>query len=279
MVGARGFEPPTSCSQSKHSTRLSYAPRTHKYSVNSGGAFLWRRYNHTMSSITTPQDRLKQAAAQSALEYLEPGEVVGVGSGSTVNFFIDELGARRDRFPVAVSSSSASTERLRSHGIEVLDLNQVLASGRRIPVYVDGADEINAALQMIKGGGAALTREKIVAAASERFVCIVDRSKWVERLGRFPLPVEVIPMALELVSMRLRRLGGVPVARSGTITDNGNLVIDVAGLSIENPAALEADINQWAGVVTVGLFARSPASVALVATPEGVQVRRATRTA
>ena len=228
-----------------------------------------------MTTLSNPQDRLKQAAARAALNHLEPGQVVGVGSGSTVNFFIDELGALRDRFPTAVSSSSASTERLRARGIEVLDLNQVLAAGRRIPVYVDGADEINASLQMVKGGGAALTREKIVAAASERFVCIVDRSKWVERLGRFPLPVEVIPMALELVSVRLRRLGGTPVVREGKVTDNGNLIIDVAGLAIEHPGALEAEINQWAGVVTVGLFAREPASVALVATPEGVEERRA----
>ena len=232
-------------------------------------------YNHWMSTPNTPQDRLKRAAARAAIDHLQPGEVVGVGSGSTVNFFIEELGARRDQFPTAVSSSSGSTERLRAQGINVLDLNEVIASGRRIPVYVDGADEINASLQMVKGGGGALTREKIVAAASERFVCIVDRSKWVDCLGRFPLPVEVIPMAVELVSVRLRLIGGVPTVREGKVTDNGNLILDVAGLSITHPDSLEAEINQWAGVVTVGLFARQPASVALVATPEGVEERRA----
>lgn len=229
-----------------------------------------------MTTVPPNQDSLKQAAARAAIDHLVPGEVVGVGSGSTVNFFIDELGARRDRFPMAVSSSSGSTERLRAHGIEVLDLNRVIADQRPIPVYVDGADEINASLQMIKGGGGALTREKIVAAACDRFVCIVDRSKWVDRLGRFPLPVEVIPMAIELVSVRLRRLGGAPVLRAGKPTDNGNLILDVAGLSIENPGALEEEINQWAGVVTVGLFARQPASVALVATSDGVEERRPT---
>jgi len=228
-----------------------------------------------MTTSTTPQDRLKQAAARAAIDHLVPGEVVGVGSGSTVNFFIEELGARRGLFPTAVSSSSVSTERLRAQGINVLDLNEVIASGRRIPVYVDGADEINASLQMVKGGGGALTREKIVAAASERFVWIVDRSKWVDRLGRFPLPVEVIPLAAELVCVRLRQIGGVPTVREGRVTDNGNLILDVAGLSITHPDSLEAKINQWAGVVTVGLFARQPASVALVATPDGVEERRA----
>lgn len=233
-------------------------------------------YNPGMSKTLTPnQNELKKAAARAALEHLVPGEVVGVGSGSTVNFFIDELGARSSQFPRAVSSSSGSTERLLAHGIEVLDLNDVIAAGRRIPVYVDGADEINASLQMVKGGGGALTREKIVAAASEQFVCIVDRSKWVEQLGRFPLPVEVIPMAVEWISVRLRRLGGQPTLRAGNATDNGNLILDVAGLRIENPGSLEEEINQWAGVVTVGLFARQPASVALVATPDGVEARRA----
>lgn len=217
------------------------------------------------------QNTLKRAAARAALSLLEAGEIVGVGSGSTVNFFIDELGAQRNRFGRAVSSSNASTERLRAHGIEVLDLNAVVAGGLRIPVYVDGADEINAALQMIKGGGGALTREKIVAAASERFVCIVDQSKRVTRLGRFPLPVEVIPMAAALIGRRLRELGGTPVLREGKTTDNGNIILDVAGLDISDPPALETEINQWAGVVTVGLFARVPASVALVAGAEGVQ--------
>ena len=221
------------------------------------------------------QNELKRAVARAALEHLTPGALVGVGSGSTVNFFIEELGRIRDRVAGAVSSSEASSERLRAQGIEVLDLNEVLAAGRRIPVYVDGADEINPALQMIKGGGAALTREKIVAAACERFVCIVDQSKWVEVLGRYPLPVEVIPMARELVAAQLRGLGGDPKPRDGVVTDNGQLILDVAGLRISDPAAMEEEINQWPGVVTVGLFARKPADVALVATPQGVQERLA----
>jgi len=220
------------------------------------------------------QDDLKRAAARAALERLEPGAIVGVGSGSTVNFFIDELSAVRDRFVGAVSSSEKSSERLRARGIEVLDLNEVVAAGRTIPVYVDGADEINAALQMIKGGGGALTREKIVAAACASFVCIVDRSKVVETLGHYPLPVEVVPMAQALVASRLRALGGEPRPRAGFVTDNGNLILDVAGLRIADPAALECEINQWPGVVTVGLFARRGADVALVASPEGVRQLR-----
>ena len=220
------------------------------------------------------QDDLKRAVARAAIDHLEPGALVGVGSGSTVNFFIDALGACRDRFPGAVSSSEKSSERLRANGIPVLDLNEVVASGRPIPVYVDGADELNAALQMVKGGGGALTREKIVAAACGRFVCIVDASKLVERFGRFPLPVEVIPMARELVAARLRALGGTPNLRAGFVTDNGNLILDVSGLSIADPAGLEAEINQWPGVVTVGLFARKGADVALVAAPDGVRELR-----
>jgi len=220
------------------------------------------------------QDDLKRAVARAAIDHLEPGALVGVGSGSTVNFFIDALGACRDRFPGAVSSSEKSSERLRANGIPVLDLNEVVASGRPIPVYVDGADELNAALQMVKGGGGALTREKIVAAACGRFVCIVDASKLVERFGRFPLPVEVIPMARELVAARLRALGGTPNLRAGFVTDNGNLILDVAGLSVADPAGLEAEINQWPGVVTVGLFARKGADVALVASPDGVRELR-----
>jgi len=220
------------------------------------------------------QDDLKRAVARAAIDHLEPGALVGVGSGSTVNFFIDALGACRDRFPGAVSSSEKSSERLRTNGIPVLDLNEVVASGRPIPVYVDGADELNAALQMVKGGGGALTREKIVAAACGRFVCIVDASKLVERFGRFPLPVEVIPMARELVAARLRALGGTPNLRAGFVTDNGNLILDVAGLSVADPAGLEAEINQWPGVVTVGLFARKGADVALVASADGVRELR-----
>ena len=219
------------------------------------------------------QDQLKRAAARAAIAELVPGEIVGVGSGSTVNFFIEELGAIRDRVPGAVSSSEASSERLRAQGIEVLDLNAVVSAGRPVPVYVDGADEINGALQMIKGGGAALTREKIVFEACGSFVCIVDASKLVDTLGRFPLPIEVIPMARELVAARIRRLGGTPTHRPGVVTDNGNDIIDVAGLSIVDPAALESEINQWPGVVTVGLFARRGADVALVARPSGIERR------
>ncbi len=216
------------------------------------------------------QNELKRAAARAAIDFVEADTIVGVGSGSTVNFFIDELGAIRSRIAGAVSSSERSSDRLRANGIEVLDLNTVLATGGAIPVYVDGADEINRALQMIKGGGGALTREKIVAAACARFVCIVDRSKVVDALGAYPLPVEVVPMARELVAERLRALGGSPVQRAGFVTDNGNLILDVAGLSIPDPAALEGEINQWPGVVTVGLFALKGADLALVASPEGV---------
>jgi ribose 5-phosphate isomerase A len=216
------------------------------------------------------QDELKRAAARAAIDHLVPGAVVGVGSGSTVNFFIDELGALAARFPLAVSSSERSTALLRERGIEVLDLNEVVASGQSIPVYVDGADEINPALQMIKGGGGALTREKIVAAACARFVCIVDRSKVVPVLGRYPLPVEVIPMARDLVATRLRALGGDPKLRQGFVTDNGNVILDVAGLSIADPAAMECEINQSAGVVACGLFAKPGADVAVVASGQGI---------
>ena len=221
------------------------------------------------------QDELKRAAARAALAEVVDGELVGVGSGSTVNFFIEELGAQRARIAGAVSSSERSSQLLRAQGIEVLDLNQVLAAGRRIPVYVDGADEIDAALRMIKGGGGALTREKIVADACERFVCIVDRSKCVARLGRFPLPVEVIPMARELVAARLRKLGGTPRERAGFVTDNGQVILDVEGLDIVDPLALELEINQWPGVVTVGLFARNGADVVIIASPEGIDRRTA----
>lgn len=217
------------------------------------------------------QDQLKRTAARAALDELAPDSIVGVGSGSTVNFFIEALGAVRERFRGAVSSSEQSSQRLRAQGIEVLDLNEVVAAGRSIPVYVDGADEINAALQMIKGGGAALTREKIVADACGRFVCIVDRTKLVGVLGRYPLPIEVIPMAREQIAARLRGIGGDPRRRNGIVTDNGNEILDVAGLSITDPAALETEINQWPGVVTVGLFARRGADLALIASPTGIE--------
>jgi ribose 5-phosphate isomerase A len=212
------------------------------------------------------QDLQKQRAAVAALGFVRDGEVVGVGTGSTVNFFIDALAPLAKRIAGAVSSSEASTRRLRAHGIEVLDLN----AADQLGVYVDGADEATRALELIKGGGGALTREKIVAAASRQFVCIVDERKVVDRLGRFPLPVEVIPMARSLVARELARLGGNPVLREGFVTDNGNQVLDVHGLDIPEPAALESELNQVAGVVTVGLFARRPADILLVGTAEGV---------
>lgn len=221
------------------------------------------------------QDELKRAVARAAVELLIDDAVIGVGSGSTVDLFIDEIARSARRFAGAVSSSENSSRRMRERGLTVLDLNEVVRSGRPIPVHVDGADEIDAGLRMIKGGGAALTREKIVASAADRFVCIVDASKCVEVLGKFPLPIEVIPMALELVCRALRGIGATPRPRAGVVTDNGNLIIDAAGLSITDPVALESEINQWPGVVTNGLFALRPADVVLVATPDGVQTRRA----
>jgi len=212
------------------------------------------------------QDSRKQRAAEAALEFIGEGGIVGVGTGSTVNFFIDGLAALRGRIAGAVSSSVASTRRLESHGIPVLDLNDAGELG----VYVDGADEATRRLHLVKGGGGALTREKIVAAASRRFICIVDEQKLVERLGRFPLPVEVIPMARRLVASQLARLGGTSVWREGFVTDNGNHILDVHGLAIDDPVALEGEINQVAGVVTVGLFARRPADLLLVGTSGGV---------
>jgi ribose 5-phosphate isomerase A len=212
------------------------------------------------------QDQMKQRAAEAALEYVGEGAVVGVGTGSTVNFFIDALAASGRRVAAAVSSSEASTRRLAAHGIPVLDLNEAGELG----VYVDGADEATRGLHLIKGGGGALTREKIVAAAARHFVCIVDEKKLVDRLGAFPLPVEVIPMARNLVARELRRLGGEPAWREGVVTDNGNHILDVRNLAIPDPVALEGEINQLAGVVTVGLFARRPADVLLVGTPSGV---------
>lgn len=221
------------------------------------------------------QIELKRAAARAALDDVVAGQIVGVGSGSTVELFIEALRGAAVRPAGAVSSSERSSERLRAAGIAVHELNQVLAEQRRLPVYVDGADEIDVALRMIKGGGAALTREKIVAAACERFVCIVDASKCVERLGRFPLPVEVIPMARELVAARLRAIGGRPVLRAGVVTDNGNHILDVAGLDIVDPVSLESEIDHWPGVVTVGLFARRGADVAIIASARGIERRAA----
>jgi ribose 5-phosphate isomerase A len=213
------------------------------------------------------QDSPKQRAATAAIAHVRAGSVIGVGTGSTVNFFIDALGAMPRRIAGAVSSSDASSRRLASLGIPLLDLNEVDA----LELYVDGADEATRDLHLVKGGGAALTREKIVAAASTRFVCIVDEAKLVDRLGRFPLPVEVIPMARRLVARELARLGGQPAWREGTVTDNGGHVLDVRGLQIEDPVALEREINQIAGVVTVGLFARRGADVLVIGTESGVR--------
>jgi ribose 5-phosphate isomerase A len=213
------------------------------------------------------QDQLKALVGQAALAYVQPGTVVGVGTGSTVNHFIQALGTMKERIAGAVSSSEESTRRLRALGIEVLDSNRV----ERIPVYVDGADEIDSHGHMIKGGGGALTREKIVADLAERFVCIADASKRVATLGAFPLPVEVIPMAAAQVARRLAELGARVQPRGGFVTDNGCHILDAHGLSITDPLALECTINQWPGVVTVGIFARHKASVCLLGTAQGVQ--------
>lgn len=220
-------------------------------------------------------DELKIAVARAALPHVVPGELLGVGTGSTANHFIDLLAAEKIAVAGAIASSEASAARLRSHGIPVLSLDEAIASGRRIPVYVDGADEIDPGLNLIKGGGGALTREKIVAAASDCFVCIADHSKCVEVLGRFPLPVEVIPMALALVARELTRMGGIPKLREGFVTDNGNLILDVAGLKITDPAAFETELNHLTGTVTNGLFARRRADVALVSSPDGVRTLHA----
>jgi ribose 5-phosphate isomerase A len=213
------------------------------------------------------QDELKALVGQAALEHLVAGELVGVGTGSTVNHFIDALAAVKDRFAGAVSSSVQSSERLRARGIRVFAAEAV----ERLPVYVDGADEIDASGCMIKGGGAALTREKIVADLADRFVCIADESKLVRRLGRFPLPVEVIAMAAPQVARRFAALGGQATLRPGVITDNGHPLLDVRGLEIADPLALETEINQWPGVVTVGIFARRRASLCLLGTARGVK--------
>ena len=202
----------------------------------------------------------KRLAAERALEYVEPGSIVGVGTGSTVAFFIDGLGRIRNRIEGAVSSSEQSTRQLLSLGIPVLDLNAV----GPLPLYVDGADECDPQRCLIKGGGAALTREKIVAEASTRFVCVIDSSKQVETLGRFPLPIEVIPIARSLVARALLQFGGQPVWRDGVVTDNGNWILDVHGLRIADPTGLEREINQIPGVVSVGLFARRRADVVIV---------------
>ncbi|HKQ29837.1 MAG TPA: ribose-5-phosphate isomerase RpiA [Burkholderiales bacterium] len=212
------------------------------------------------------QDEKKRAAAEAALTYVEPGSVVGVGTGSTVNFFIDALARIKGKIEGAVASSNASAERLKKHGIPVLDLN----SAGELPVYVDGADEANRHKHLIKGGGGALTREKIVAAASAKFVCVVDDTKVVDVLGKFPLPVEVIPMARSYVARRLTAMGGQPAWRQGFVTDNGNVILDIHNWTILNPVERETEINQITGVVTNGLFAHRPADVVLVATDHGI---------
>jgi ribose 5-phosphate isomerase A len=219
------------------------------------------------AALTMTQDELKVLVGQAALVYVVPGSVVGVGTGSTVNCFIDALATMKGQIAGAVSSSEKSSERLRAHGIAVLDSNTV----ERLPVYIDGADEIDPRGHMIKGGGAALTREKIVADIAERFICIADASKQVPVLGRFPLPVEVIPMAAAQVARRFAALGGEARLRAGVLTDNGCHILDVHGLQITDPLAMESEVNQWPGVVTVGIFARHRARVCLLGTAQGVQ--------
>ena len=213
------------------------------------------------------QDELKKAVGHAAIKFVKPDTIVGVGTGSTVNHFIDALATMKDKIIGAVSSSDQSTEKLKSYGIEVFDLNSI----DQLDVYVDGADEINEHMHMIKGGGAALTREKIIAAVAKKFVCIADESKQVGVLGDFPLPVEVIPMARSYVARELVKLGGDPVYRQGVITDNGNVILDVHNLKIVDPKSLEAQINSIVGVVTNGLFAERGADVLMLGTAGGVK--------
>lgn len=217
--------------------------------------------------MTMSQDAMKKSVAEAALKYVEAGTVIGIGTGSTANFFIDALAEIKHKIEGTVASSVASAERLKRHGIPVLDLS----AADDIAIYVDGADEATRFLHLIKGGGGALTREKIVAAASRKFVCIADQSKLVDVLGKFPLPVEVIPMARSYVARQMVKLGGQPVLRQGFTTDNGNLILDVHNLEIIDPPKLEAELNNIAGVVTNGIFALRPADVLLLGTPEGVQ--------
>ncbi|WP_428944073.1 ribose-5-phosphate isomerase RpiA [Pantoea sp. FN060301] len=213
------------------------------------------------------QEELKKAVGWAALDYVKPGTIVGVGTGSTAAHFIDALGSIKHQIDGAVSSSEASTQKLKGLGIQVFDLNEVDS----LSVYVDGADEINGFMQMIKGGGAALTREKVIAAVAETFICIADESKQVDVLGRFPLPVEVIPMARSYVARELVKLGGLPEYRQNVVTDNGNIILDVHNLRILDAVALEKAINALAGVVTVGLFASRGADVALIGSASGVR--------
>lgn len=217
------------------------------------------------------QDELKKQVAEAAIEYVESGTIVGVGTGSTANHFIDALARIKGKIDGTVASSVASAERLKSHGIPVMDLNEA----GELALYVDGADETNDLLQLIKGGGGALTREKIVAGASRKFVCICDESKLVKILGQFPLPVEVIPMAQSFVARELVKYGGRPELRQGFTTDNGNIILDVKGLEIMEACKLESDLNNIPGVVTVGIFANRPADVLLLGTANGVETRTA----
>jgi len=224
-----------------------------------------------MTTMTMSQDELKQAVARAALDYIKPkiedDSVIGIGTGSTANYFIDYLAEIKGQVNATVASSEASAERLRKHGIPVFDLNAV----DEITVYVDGADESDPQLALIKGGGAALTREKIVAAVAKEFVCIADGSKLVDQLGQFPLPVEVIPMARSHVARELVKLGGDPVYREGVVTDNGNIILDVFNFMIPNPGETEQKINNITGVVTNGIFATRPADILLLATPDGIK--------
>ncbi|BBL35851.1 ribose-5-phosphate isomerase A [Nitrosomonas stercoris] len=213
------------------------------------------------------QDEQKRAVALAALQYVPMGEIIGIGTGSTANFFIDELAKIKHQIDGAVASSEATAERLKQHGIEVLNLNSV----SRLPVYIDGADEITHNMHMIKGGGGALTREKIVAAVAQQFICIADQSKFVKVLGKFPLPIEVIPMARSYVAREIVLLGGQPAWRQGVTTDNGNIILDVHNLNIMNPVELENKINQITGVVTNGLFAKRGADILLMGTDQGVE--------
>src|SRR5690554_5364146 len=217
--------------------------------------------------MSTSQDQLKQLAAEAALKYIEPNTIVGVGTGSTVNFFIDALATIKNDIEAAVSSSEASSARLRAHGIEVVELNNV----GDLPVYVDGADEIDEHRRMVKGGGGALTREKIIAAVAKKFICIVDESKVVGRLGQFPVPVEVIPMARSYVAREIVKLGGDPVWRQGFTTDNGNVILDIHNFDILDPIQLEQQLNSIVGVVTNGLFAQRGADTAIIASASGLQ--------
>ena len=218
--------------------------------------------------MTQTQDEQKREVAQAAIQHIPIGSIVGVGTGSTANYFIDELAKVKHKIDGAVASSDDTAQRLKSHHIQVLELNSV----SEIPVYVDGADEITEHLHMIKGGGGALTREKIVAATAKKFICVADQSKLVSVLGEFPLPIEVIPMARSYVARELVRLGGHPILREEFTTDNGNIILDVHGLKILNPAELEMDLNHIAGIVTNGLFAKRGANMLILGTNNGVRI-------